>query len=145
MSKLRELYDAISAEDVTRIERLLTENPDLANCKDYTPPPIHTAVYENKLKSVEALLDHGADIELRDQDRNTTPVRWAIVYARQEIIRLLVSRGAYLGSRNLSGTALQVALEGAEGGMEDFPELPTRDEYRKIAALLRDLGAEATE
>jgi ankyrin repeat protein len=52
----------------------------------------------------EILLDNGADIELRDPDRNTTPLRYAIVYCQRDMIPLLISRGANTGAITDNGT-----------------------------------------
>ena len=135
MSNSEELYRAIDADDVERIERLLTTRPGLVNATDKTPPPIHWAIYRNKRGAVEALLRHGSDLALRDRDRDATPLDYAVVYARRELIPLLISRGADLDS------GMQVALKGASGGFEEYAELPDRGEYEGIVELLRDLGS----
>ena len=102
-----------------------------------TPPPIHWAIYDDKRKVVELLLEHGADMELRDQDRDATPLDYVIVYARKEIIPVLVSHGAHLKGR------LQLAVKGASGGFEAFGELPSRQKYEEIVDLLGEFGADS--
>lgn len=42
------LYGAIEADDVDRIERLLTMRPSLVNSAEQAPPPIHWAIYQDK-------------------------------------------------------------------------------------------------
>ncbi|MGI9454960.1 MAG: ankyrin repeat domain-containing protein [Aeoliella sp.] len=143
MSKIEEFRIAIEGEDVVEAERLIADDPGLVDCREKTPPPLHLLVWVNKPMMIKLLLDHGADIESRDQDRNTTPVRYAIVYCRKEIIRLLVSRGADLGVQEGGDTtALQMAMNGAAGGFEEYDELPSREEYGEIVELLKELGAE---
>ena len=132
MSRSEDLYSAIDADDVDRIERLLTMSPDLVNSTDETPPPIHWAIYRDKRRAVEALLNHGAVLALRDRDRDATPLDYAVVYARRELIALLLSRGANLDS------AMEVALKGASGGFEEYAELPDREQYEAIVELLRE-------
>ena len=129
------LHEAIEADDVDRIERLLTACPGFVNATDGTPPPIHWAIYRDKRSAVEALLRHGADLALRDRDRDATPLDYAVVYARRELIPLLISGGADLDS------ALRVALKGASGGFEEYAELPDRGQYEGIVELLRELGS----
>lgn len=129
------LYEAIDADDADRIERLLTRSPGLLNSAAVTPPLIHWAIYRDKRRAVEALLNHGADLALRDRDRDATPLDYAVVYARRELIPLLVSRGADLDS------GMQVALKGASGGFEEYAELPDRAEYEGVVALLRELDS----
>ena len=65
-------------------------------------------------------------------DRDATPLDYAVVYARRELIPLLISRGADLDS------AMGVARKGASGGFEEYAELPGREQYEAIVELLRE-------
>ncbi|MFO0818310.1 MAG: hypothetical protein U1A77_10240 [Pirellulales bacterium] len=80
---------------------------------------------------LEWVLDHGASIELREQDYGATPLATAVVHRHQSIIRILVSRGA-----DTRG-ALEIAQQGLAGRFED---VPPPEAYREIVQLLRDLG-----
>ena len=135
MPDTEDLCRAIEAGDIGRAKRLLTSRPGLVNSTEGTPPPIHWAIYQDRRNAVELLLDHGADMELRDRDRDATPLDYAIVYTRQEIIRALVSRGANLDGR------MRLAVKGASGGFEAFGELPSRRQPEEVVELLRELGA----
>ena len=135
MPDTEDLYKAIEADDVDRIEQLLTERPGLVNSTEQAPPPIHWAIYRDKRGAVEALLHHGADLTLKDRDRDATPLDYAIVYARRELISALTSRGADLAS------GMRVALKGASGGFEEYAELPDRRQYEGIVELLGELGS----
>ena len=130
----RDLYKAIEADDVDRIERLLTMRPGLVNSVEQAPPPIHWAIYQDKRRAVRALLNYGADLALRDRDRDATPLDYAVVYARAELVPLLVSHGADLND------GMRVALKGASGGFEEYTELPDRRQYEDIVELFRQLG-----
>ena len=134
MPDSEDLYAAIEADDVDRIEQLLTMCPGLVNSAGEAPPPIHWAIYRNKRGAVEALLNHGADLTLQDRDRDATPLDYAVVYARRELIPLLISRGASLDCGML------VALKGASGGFEEYPELPDRQQYEGIVELLGEFA-----
>ncbi len=129
------LYEAIETGNTGRMEMLLAAQPGLVNSLAETPPPIHWAIYHDRREAVEVLLEHGADMELEDQDRGATPLDHAIVYTRKGIVRVLVSHGACLEGR------LQLALKGASGGFEEYAELPDRREYEEFLALLREIGA----
>ena len=74
--------DAIETGDAEAVGSLVRQYPDLVNHPDWTPPPLHCADLWNKPKIAEILLDNGADIEIRDPDRSTTPFRYAIVYCK---------------------------------------------------------------
>lgn len=135
MPDIEELYSAIEADDADRIVQVLTRRPGLVNSQEETPPPIHWAIYRDKRRAVEALLDRGADLCLRDQDRDATPLDYAVVYARRESIQTLIAHGAS------PDAGMAVALKGASGGFEEFEELPGREQYKGIVGLLRELGS----
>ena len=135
MPRSEDLYRAIDADDVDRIDRLLTMSPDFVNSTDVAPPPIHWAIYRDRRGAAEALLNRGADLALRDRDRDATPLDYAVVYARRELIPLLIARGANLDS------GMRVALKGASGGFEEYAELPDRRQYEGIVELLGELGS----
>ena len=135
MPRSEDLYRAIDADDVYRIDQLLTMSPDFVNSTDVAPPPIHWAIYRDRRGAAEALLNRGADLALRDRDRDATPLDYAVVYARRELIPLLIARGANLDS------GMRVALKGASGGFEEYAELPDRRQYEGIVELLGELGS----
>ncbi len=135
------LSDAIESGDMHTVERLVKQFPELANHPDWTPPPLHCAILWNQPKIAELLLDNGANIERRDPDRHTTPLRYAIMYCKTELIPLLLSRGAV--SRPVAengGSALQLARDGSEGAFEEFDDLPSRDAYVSEVRLLEESG-----
>ena len=142
MARADELYAALEANDPTWVERLLEADRNLLGSINETPPPLHWAVWQDRSDMVEVLLDHGADIERKDKDRDATPLAWAIVYGRQAIIPKLVARGAKLGNTGGSDNMLQLAMKGAAGGFEEYgEEVASRREFGEIVELLRELGA----
>ena len=140
-SKLQALAAATEANDAEAAARLLRKDRSLANCRDETPPPLHWAVYKDRPHIVEVLLDHGADIEGRDQDNDTTPIRYAVMYGRAVVVRLLASRGADCGViEGKDTTCLEVAARGAAGAYEHFDDLPPREAYYDIVDILKEIG-----
>lgn len=130
--------DAIESGDLPAVEALLQRCPELVNHAAWTPPPLHCAVLWNQPQIAECLLDHGADIEMRDPDRQTTPLRYAILYCKRELIPLLLSRGANTGPVVEGGTsALRLAKDAADGEYEEYDDLPTRDAYEEVVAILQ--------
>lgn len=109
MHGIDQLCRAIETNDLGLASELLATQRDLADSIEGTPPPIHWAIFHDKRRMVELLLEYGADIERRDQDRNATPLEYAIVYARTTIIPILVSRGADV--EGMVGLAIKVLRE----------------------------------
>ena len=115
--------------------RIVTADPDAIECPEGIPPPLEYCGDEDKPEWVEWLLDHGADIERREQDYGSTPLLTAVVHRHKRIIRTLVKRGA-----DAAG-AMDLAQRGLAGVYEDDPDLD-REGYREIIALLTTLGIE---
>lgn len=130
--------DAIEAGDIEAVALVLQEYPEIADHPDWTPPPLHCAVLWDQPKVAEMLLDHGSDIEQRDPDRDTTPLRYAVMYCRTKLIPLLLARGARTGAITPGGmTALEMAIAGTQGAYEEYPDLPRRETYSSVVELLR--------
>lgn len=144
MASVDELYEAMQANDLSHMRRLLETDTALVEAIGETPPPIHWAIWQNKPEIVDLLLDHGADIERWDPDRHATPFAWAIVYGRKAIVRLLLARGADPKNEDQTDSMLALAMKGAAGDFEEFSDVGTsRKEFEDIVALLRDLEGKA--
>jgi hypothetical protein len=130
------IYDAVDANDFDLALRVITADPAAIESVDGIPPPLHDCIYHDKPEMLEWLLDHGADIERREQDYGATPLTTAVVMRRKRIIRILVQRGAK------SDGQLQRARNGLAGAYEDADASLDRDGYREIVELLQALGVE---
>ena len=118
--RLHELYAEIATGSIVRVRELLQREPDLTRAAKETPPPCTGRSITTVCGSRNFCSMPEPTSELRDPDRDARPLEYAIVYARKQIIRVLVAHGA--GARNGLGTA----LKGAGGAFEEFPELPSR-------------------
>ncbi len=138
-----EFSDAIQAGDGDVVEAVLRRYPGLIDNPCWVPPPLHCAVLWDRPKIADILLNSGANIELTDPDRNTTPLRYAIVFCKAQMVSLLVSRGANTGPIMEGGsTAMQLAKGAAAGEFEEYEDMPPRSKYVQIVDLLQQLGAE---
>jgi hypothetical protein len=126
------IFDAIDANDFELALRIITADPAAVESVDGIPPPLHACIYADKPEWLEWLLDHGADIERREQDYGSTPLNAAVVHRHGTIIRILIQRGAD------TTHAMHIAQRGLAGDFEDDPRLD-REGYRQIVELLREL------
>lgn len=127
------IYDAIENNDAELALRVVSTDPAAVASVDAIPPPLHCCVYTDKPEMLKWLLDHGADIEQREQDYGAAPLNCAVVMRRKNIIRILVGRGAD------STQAMDCAQRGLAGQYEDDPRLD-REGYREVVELLSELG-----
>jgi hypothetical protein len=127
------MWDALEAKDYALAERIIADHPDQLEGVDWVPPSLHACVYGDLPELFEWFLDHGANMEQRDQDYGSTPLAAAIVHRNKRIIRTLVQRGAD------TSRAMRVAERGLAG---DFEDVPPPEAYREIIELLRELGVE---
>jgi len=128
------IYDAMDANDFDLALRVITADPDEIDPVYVVPPPLHCCAYEDNPEWLEWLLDHGADIESREQDYGSTPLTAAVIHRQKRIIPILVARGAKTEG------ALKRARNGLAGAYEDDPRLD-RQGYQEIVELLQALGA----
>jgi ankyrin repeat protein len=64
--------------------------------------PLHTAVYDGDTAMAMAILDDGADVNLRDEGGGT-PLHVAVALGNTEMARELLRRGADVHARDLDG------------------------------------------
>ena len=129
------IFDAFDAKDYALAEQIIVDDPAKLEDVDGIPPSLHTCIYGDLPEIFEWLLDHGAGIELREQDYGSPPLRAAVVHRNKRIIRILIERGAD------TTEAMEFAQRGLAGDFEDDPSLD-REGYREIVELLRELGVE---
>ena len=88
------VIDVWAAAGMNRLELLqemLQGNPVLANARGGDGQgPLHFA---DSVETARILLEHGAQIEMRDIDHGSTPAQW-MVASRPEVCRYLLSQGA---------------------------------------------------
>lgn len=125
------IWDAFAARDFVLAEKIVADDPDQLEGVDWVPPTLHACIYEDLPDVLEWVLDHGANIELREQDFGGRSLATAVIHRHKRIIRILVERGA-----DTTG-AMEIARHGLGGGFED---VPPPQAYQEIIELLQELG-----
>jgi ankyrin repeat protein len=94
-----DLYTAVAIGDEALVQTLLKGDRKLANTRGPDGiPALHIAVKMNYPKVVRALLNSGADVNIRNESETTgsvgdTPLDWADFWERDEIAKLLKDAG----------------------------------------------------
>jgi len=134
------LHEAADYGHFQVAQMLLERKADVHIRTMFGAPPLHVAarphVYRNQIDIMQALLDHGADPNARDND-NSTPLHYSSWCQKEtqykpqmgtvEGTRLLLKHGAIIDAKDNQGrTALQLASE---------------NERDEIATCLKEHGA----
>ena len=114
-----DIHSAARLGNIERVRELLQSNPELVHARGGDGQlPLHFA---SSIEIAGLLLDHGADIDARDVDHESTAAQYMVCDKphRHEIARFLITRGAQTDL--LMATALgDVAL--VESILNDDPE-----------------------
>lgn len=91
-----DLVHAIWKNNLNVVKQILTKHPKLLNCRwaDEGCTPLHHAVYFEHKEMVEYLLNKGADLHNRNNEKGNTPLHDAASTVNIEIVKLLIQRGA---------------------------------------------------
>ena len=84
-----QLVSAIFANDPSKIRLLLEQGIDLNDCGFFNIPPLIRAVLYGKSKALQALIDCGADKNIKD-DQGRTALELAKKYNHPEIVKILL-------------------------------------------------------
>ena len=94
------LHFATICGHLSIVRYLLENNADVNLRKRLGLTPLHmVAQYSKQTDLVQVLLEHGADIEASD-DRDDTPLDWAITFGSGVMVQELLRRGAILRVRD---------------------------------------------
>jgi len=102
----KEIIKAAKSGIESRVRELLQQDPSLIHARDADgSTPLHCATWKGHLKVVETLLNHGADINARNNNEHwgTTPLHAAAHGNQRAIAELLIARGADIHAKNLNG------------------------------------------
>lgn len=100
------LHAAVRAGDLKRLQRLLASGID-ANARDALGnPALFDAAWIGNTEVLGVLLDHGADVNARNEDTAGTSLWYAVHADHANAVNLLVARGARLDLRYASGQTI---------------------------------------
>lgn len=97
---VQNIFEAIKAGDLTRLESLLGTTRDIINSRepDYQMTPLHWAAYYDKAGPASLLIDHGSPLDPTDMF-GCTPLHWACRRGNFEVAKVLLRGGAEVNFR----------------------------------------------
>ncbi|GAA6619281.1 ankyrin repeat domain-containing protein [Scytonema sp. NUACC26] len=94
-------------EDVEAVRRLIEAGVDINAFCDTGKTAIHLAVCWRSITMIELLAELGADLDILDESKDSTPLMMAVTGRDFRAIQALMRSGANVNARNKSGhTAL---------------------------------------
>jgi ankyrin repeat protein len=94
---VKSIHEAAAEGSADALRRLLEIHPDLLDARGVDVPrqtALHKAAARNRGECVRLLLEHGADVGIRDYGDNASALHFAAQAADLEIVRALVEAGA---------------------------------------------------
>ena len=88
MGKLKRVYP----DDIAAFLMESGMNPNHMNWRRFTL--LHDMAFTGDVRKASLLLDHGADLNAIDDEYQSTPLGYAAHFGRQEVVALLLERGA---------------------------------------------------
>ena len=158
------MHAAVNAEHTNILSLLVEHGADMeslatSSCASLTP--LNYAAWGGRPEVGQYLLDHGADIDARSNQRNT-PLMLAVYRGHVEFTRMLIERGAVIDARghqdrtSLHFAAVHGRTECARLLLEHGADVNARDEDgrtpsqlgskwgpREVVELLLEYGAES--
>ena len=74
----------------------LSRHPELVNVRHDGATALHFAAIEGQLEAAQWLLEHGAALDIRDDEYGMTPAGWANEKGRQAMLDFLLAQGAVI-------------------------------------------------
>src|SRR5262245_16721402 len=132
MSNVKALHEAVKRGDVDRLCALLAQDRRLADARSETDArgtyPLHVAAEFGRAEAARVLLEHGADVTLRDLENDAIPLGWAAFFGRPEVVAVLLEAGSAPSQRNRHGlTPLGCAVGGSAGKWVQFSDATLAD------------------
>lgn len=90
-----DIKKAIIDNDLNRVKALVEEHPDIVNITNSAGEgPLYMASHFGHLPIIEHLVEHGADIDLKENRNNWTALNLAVYGAHTNVVEYLLNAGA---------------------------------------------------
>src|SRR5580692_13058221 len=108
-SKVEELHRAARAGDLKHVEALIETGTPVNGRDSLGGTALHDAAWAGEVEIVEYLIRAGADVNARHSEGQSTPLDYAVVMNRVEVVEILLAHGARVDSSNKGLTVLHLA------------------------------------
>ncbi|HXI38918.1 MAG TPA: ankyrin repeat domain-containing protein [Bryobacteraceae bacterium] len=102
-----DLLAAVRKGDAARVKALLAQGADVNAKSPYGATGLFFAADRGNVEIIRILLDHGANVNVKDTFYGATALSWATQKERWEVIKLLLGKGATAGADDVLMTAVE--------------------------------------
>jgi len=145
-----DLMEAVRRGDAARVEALIAKGANVNASWRYGETPLFFACDRGFTPVVKVLLEHGAEVNIKDTFYGMTPVARAADKDHVDIVKILLAKGADADSVLMSGAEdgkLDLVKEALGTGKVKKESLSwalsaaTREKHPEVAELLKAVGA----
>jgi hypothetical protein len=147
-----DLLAAVRKGDAARVKALLEQGVDVNAKSPYGATGLFFAADRGNMEITKILLDHGADVKVKDTFYGATAVTWAVNKSNVDMVTLLLNKGAPGAEDGLELGVSKANVELVKAALEHKGEIKpeklsmalataTKENHADIAALLKNAGA----
>jgi hypothetical protein len=145
-----DLIEAVRQNDSTRVEALIAKGANVNASWRYGETPLFFACDRGFTQVVKVLLEHGAEVNIKDSFYGMTPVMRAAYKDRVDLVKMLLARGASADSVLMMGAEdgkldlVKAALDSGKLKTESLSwalSTANREKHPEVAELLKVAGA----
>ncbi len=141
-----DLLAAVRKGDAARVQALLAQGAD-ANAKSpYGATGLFFAADRGNVEIIKILLDHGANVNVKDTFYGATALSWATQKERWDVIKLLLGKGATAGADDVLMTAVEKGnAEIVKAVLEKKDAIPAETLSGALGAAIKSNQTEIAE
>ncbi|HOL70854.1 MAG TPA: ankyrin repeat domain-containing protein, partial [Bryobacteraceae bacterium] len=83
------LHEAVKSGNIERVRALLDAGADVNGRDRLGGTPLHEAIWNGNAAIAALLIERGADVNARHTEAGSTPLHYAVITGRVELVRLL--------------------------------------------------------
>lgn len=147
-----DLLAAVRKGDAARVKALLAEGADVNAKSPYGATGLFFAADRGNMEIMKILLDHGADVKVKDTFYGATAVTWAVNKGNADMVTLLLNKGAPGAEDALDLGVSKANVELVKAALEHKSEIKpeklsmalataTKENHPDVAELLKNAGA----
>src|ERR1700704_5747325 len=140
-----DLLTAVRKGDAGRVKALLAQGADVNAKSPYGATPLFFAADRGNMEIMKILLDHGADVKVKDTFYGATAVTWAVNKSNVDMVTLLLNKGAPGAEDGLELGVSKANVELVKAALERKGEIKPEKLSMALATATKENHADIAE